>query len=44
MMVVVKLSEWARINAVSRQSACRWSHAGVLAVPARQLATGTVLV
>jgi predicted site-specific integrase-resolvase len=44
MMVAVKLSGWARINGVSRQSAWRWLHAGVLAVPARQLATGTILV
>ena len=44
MMVAVKLSEWAKANGVSRQSACRWFHAGVLAVPARQLATGTILV
>lgn len=40
----VKLSEWARINGVSRQSATRWFHAGVLPVAARQLATGTILV
>ena len=44
MMVAVKLSEWAKANGVSRQSASRWFHAGVLAVPARQLATGTILV
>ena len=44
MMLAVKLSEWAKANGVSRQSACRWFHAGVLAVPARQLATGTILV
>jgi putative resolvase len=40
----VKLSEWARANGVSRQSATWWFHAGVLPVPARQLATGTILV
>ena len=44
MIVGVKLSEWAKANGVSRQSACRWFHAGVLPVPARQLATGTILV
>ena len=44
MIVAVKLSEWAKANGVSRQSACRWFHAGVLPVPARQLATGTILV
>ena len=40
----VKLSEWARISGVSRQSATGWFHDGVLAVPARQLAAGTILV
>ena len=44
MIVGVKLSEAAKANGVSRQSACRWFHAGVLPVPARQLATGTILV
>ncbi|MHB1536107.1 MAG: IS607 family transposase, partial [Acidimicrobiales bacterium] len=44
MIVAVKLSEWAKANGVSRQSARRWFHAGVLPVPARQLATGTILV
>ena len=44
MIVAVKLSEWVRINGVSRQSACRWFHADVLPVPARQLATETILV
>ncbi|MDA8267531.1 MAG: IS607 family transposase, partial [Actinomycetota bacterium] len=44
MIVAVKLSEWAKANGVSRQSACCWFHAGVLPVPARQLATGTILV
>lgn len=44
MIVAVKLSEWAKANGVSRQGACRWFHAGVLPVPARQLATGTILV
>jgi len=40
----VKLSEWARINGVSRQSASRWFHAGVLPVAAHQLSTGMILV
>ncbi|MGH9093812.1 MAG: IS607 family transposase [Acidimicrobiales bacterium] len=40
----MKLSEWARQNGVSRQSATRWFHAGVLPVHASQLATGTILV
>jgi putative resolvase len=44
MMECMKLSEWARNNGVSRQSAARWFHAGILPVPARQLATGTILV
>ena len=44
MIEAVKLSEWARANGVSRQSATRWFHAGGLPVPARQLATGTILV
>ena len=44
MIELVKLSEWARANGVSRQSATRWFHAGVLPAAARQLATGTILV
>jgi putative resolvase len=40
----VKLPKWARVNGVSCQSATWWCHAGVLLVPARQLAAGTVLV
>ncbi len=44
MMECMKLAEWARQNGVSRQSAARWFRAGVLPVPARQLATGTILV
>ncbi len=44
MMECMKLSEWARKNGVSRQSATRWFHAAALPVPARQLATGTILV
>jgi putative resolvase len=44
MMEWMKLAEWARQNGVSRQSATRWFHAGVLPVPARQLSTGTILV
>lgn len=44
MMMAVKLSEWARANGVSRQSATRWFHAGVLPVPTRQFASGTILV
>ncbi|MGH9189206.1 MAG: IS607 family transposase, partial [Acidimicrobiales bacterium] len=40
----MKLAAWARCNGVSRQTATRWFHAGVLPVPAHQLATGTILV
>jgi len=40
----MKLAAWARSNGVSRLTATRWFHAGVLPVPARQLATGTILV
>jgi putative resolvase len=40
----MKLSPWAKANGVSRQTACRWFHADVLPVAARQLATGTILV
>jgi putative resolvase len=40
----VKVPEWARISGVSRQSATRWLDAGVLPVPARQLAAGMVVV
>jgi putative resolvase len=43
-MAGVKLLEWARANGVSCQSASRWFHDGVLPVPARQLATGTIVV
>lgn len=40
----MKLSEWARANGVSRQTATRWFHAGILPVPARQVPTGAILV
>jgi putative resolvase len=40
----VKLPEWAGICGVSRQGAARWFHAGVLPVPARQLAAGTIVI
>jgi putative resolvase len=38
----VKLSEWARREGVHYQTAWRWWKNGVLPVPARQLANGTV--
>jgi predicted site-specific integrase-resolvase len=44
MLAGVKVSEWAGVNGVSRQSVTGWLHAGVVAVPARQLAAGAVLV
>lgn len=40
----MKLSVWARQNGLSRQTAYRWFHAGILPVPAQQLPTGTILV
>jgi putative resolvase len=40
----VKLSEWAAQQGVHYQTAWRWWKQGTLPVPARQLATGTVLV
>jgi predicted site-specific integrase-resolvase len=44
MLAGVKLPESAGIDGVSRQGATGWLHAGVLPVPARQLAAGTILV
>jgi predicted site-specific integrase-resolvase len=43
-MASVKPLEWTRANKVSRQTATRWFHAGLLPVLAQQLATGTILV
>lgn len=40
----MKLSAWAKENGVSYRAALNWFHAGTLPVPARQLATGTILV
>jgi putative resolvase len=40
----MKLSEWARGQGVSYRTALNWFHAGTLAVPARQLPTGTIVV
>ncbi|MGH3627357.1 MAG: IS607 family transposase [Sciscionella sp.] len=40
----MKLSVWAVENGVSYRAALNWFHAGALPVPARQLATGTILV
>ena len=44
MMESMKLAAWAKENGVSRQTATRWFHSGVLPVDARQLSTGTILV
>lgn len=40
----MKLSVWAKENGVSYRAALNWFHAGTLPAPARQLATGTILV
>jgi putative resolvase len=40
----VKLSEWAAQQGVHYQTAWRWWKTGTLPVPARQLASGTILV
>ena len=40
----MKLSEWAAQQGVHYQTAWRWWKAGTLPVPARQLASGTILV
>jgi putative resolvase len=40
----MKLSEWAAQQGVHYQTAWRWWQRGILPVPARQLASGTILV
>src|ERR687887_2079080 len=40
----MKLSEWAAQQGVHYQTAWRWWKRGTLPVPARQLASGTILV
>jgi putative resolvase len=40
----MELWEWAGISGVGRLGAAWWLHAGVLPVPARELAAGTMLV
>lgn len=40
----MKLTEWARREGVHPKTAYRWFREGTLPVPARQLATGTILV
>ncbi len=40
----MRLSEWARREGVHYQTAWKWFKDGTLPVPARQSATGTILV
>ncbi|MER3488365.1 MAG: integrase [Meiothermus sp.] len=40
----MKLSDWARVNGISYQTAWLWWKKGQLPVPARQLPSGTILV
>src|SRR5919198_337432 len=40
----MKLSAWAAQQGVHYQTAWRWWQRGILPVPARQLASGTILV
>ncbi len=40
----MKLKQWAASNGVSYRTAWRWFHQGTLPVPARQVASGTILV
>src|SRR5260370_39221602 len=39
----VKLAEWARRNGVHPQTAFRWFREGTMPVPARRLASGTIM-
>ena len=43
-MWIMKLSEWAAQQGIHYQTAWRWWRHGTLPVPARQLASGTILV
>ena len=40
----MKLSEWAMLQGVSYRTAWRWFKAGILPVPVKQLANGTILL
>jgi putative resolvase len=40
----MKLAEWARANGVHPQTVYRWFRQGTMPVPARRLASGTILV
>lgn len=44
MLLDVRLSEWAEREGVHYQTAWKWFRDGMLPVPARQTATGTILV
>ena len=43
-MYRMKLAEWARQQGLDYKTAYRWSRAGILPVPSKQLPTGTILV
>ena len=40
----MKLKDWAKLNGISYRTAWRWFHQGRLAVPAHQVASGSILV
>src|SRR5271154_38680 len=40
----MKLSEWAKQQKISYRTAWRWFKLGILPVPAKQLANGTILI
>jgi putative resolvase len=40
----VRLSEWAKREGIHYQTAWKWFKDGTLPVPARQTATGTILI
>jgi predicted site-specific integrase-resolvase len=40
----MKLSTWAKKEGISYRTAWRWFKEGVLPVPSKQLATGTIIV
>ena len=44
MLAGVRLSDWAKREGVHYQTAWKWFKQGTLPVPARQTATGTILV
>lgn len=40
----MKLSEWAKIQGISYRTAWRWFKEGILPVPSKQLANGTIIL